>query len=415
MKLTQKLACMAVLTAALTVSAEDKTSGSKDAPAKPKVTKSYQYDGGGIKVPAATADEPTISLSLEKASKHLEDGAAAWTKQKNCVACHTNGTYLFIRPTLTKSLGEPAKEIREFNVAQLKMLSDAGARKLRRSGTRPAQVVYIAAGLAEWDTHVSKKLSTETDQALRLMLELQKPDGSIHSLDCWPPFESSAYQEATMAAMAIATAPGWLKSLADVKEEVEEAKTVDEAKESGDDGKKEEDSKEDSEKSKRVINYKERVEKLKAYIRDTKPPHAYAQVLQFWTSLRMDGILTDGQKEEAILLIRKHQQDDGGWSIRTFSTPEAWGKGNRAAKIRAEADFEKPASDGHMTGLALIVLQEAGVSNDDKQLAAGLKWLKSNQRESGRWWTRSLNTDSWHFITYSGTAYALLALQNAVK
>ena len=36
--------------------------------------------------------------------------------------------------------------------------------------------------------------------------------------------------------------------------------------------------------------------------------------------------------------------------------------------------------------------------------------MKQNQRESGRWWTRSLNNDSSHFITYSGTAYPLLAL-----
>ena len=45
--------------------------------------------------------------------------------------------------------------------------------------------------------------------------------------------------------------------------------------------------------------------------------------------------------------------------------------------------------------------------------AKSIEWLQKNQRESGRWWTRSLNTDSWHFITYSGTAYPLLALQNA--
>jgi hypothetical protein len=29
---------------------------------------------------------------------------------------------------------------------------------------------------------------------------------------------------------------------------------------------------------------------------------------------------------------------------------------------------------------------------------------------TGRWWTRSLNTDTHHYITYSGTAYPLLAL-----
>ena len=65
-----------------------------------------------------------------------------------------------------------------------------------------------------------------------------------------------------------------------------------------------------------------------------------------------------------------------------------------------------------MTGLAIIVLREYGLNAERAQIQKGVEWLKVNQRESGRWWTRSLNTDSWHFITYSGTAYPLLALQS---
>jgi squalene-hopene/tetraprenyl-beta-curcumene cyclase len=64
-----------------------------------------------------------------------------------------------------------------------------------------------------------------------------------------------------------------------------------------------------------------------------------------------------------------------------------------------------------MTGLAIVVLREAGVPAADERLRKGIAWLKSNQRASGRWWTRSLNTESWHFITYSGTAFPLLAMQ----
>ena len=48
---------------------------------------------------------------------------------------------------------------------------------------------------------------------------------------------------------------------------------------------------------------------------------------------------------------------------------------------------------------------------DEPRLKRAVDWLKKNQRDSGRWWTRSLNTDTFHFITYSGTAYALLALE----
>jgi hypothetical protein len=46
-------------------------------------------------------------------------------------------------------------------------------------------------------------------------------------------------------------------------------------------------------------------------------------------------------------MIWKHQQADGGWSIRTFASPEAWGSGNRAEKLRGEREFGRPASDGH--------------------------------------------------------------------
>ena len=109
-------------------------------------------------------------------------------------------------------------------------------------------------------------------------------------------------------------------------------------------------------------------------------------------------------------MIWQRQLPDGGWSIRMFAQPEQWGSGKRAEKLRAEPEFEHPASDGHQTGLCLVVLREAGVSADDPRIQRGLNWLRTNQRVSGRWWTRSLNTDKYHFITFSGSGYALLAL-----
>jgi squalene-hopene/tetraprenyl-beta-curcumene cyclase len=63
-----------------------------------------------------------------------------------------------------------------------------------------------------------------------------------------------------------------------------------------------------------------------------------------------------------------------------------------------------------MTGLAIIALRKAGVPSSDPRIQRGVSWLLTNQRASGRWYTRSLNRDGWQFITYSGTAYPLLAL-----
>jgi squalene-hopene/tetraprenyl-beta-curcumene cyclase len=332
-----------------------------------------QYELGTIKVPAASADEAKLDqISIPLALDYLENGAQSWNSQRKCVTCHTNGIYMTIRPALSDKLGKPSESIREFFVDTLKQLEGLEQDKLKQS-TRPAQVIYTAAGLAEWDKHVAKQLSPETDRALRLMLSIQDATGTWGTLDCWPPYESDAFHEATVAAMAIAAAPGWLTH---VKDEA-------------------------------VLG---KVNLLRSYLRTQTPPHDYSRVLLLWTAARMPDLLEPQQKAELIEMLWKHQREDGGWSIRTFAAPEAWGKGNRAERLRAEPEQANPTSDGHQTGLAIIVLRESGVPANDPRLQKGITWIKSNQRISGRWWTKSLNTDSWHFITYSGTAFPVLAL-----
>ncbi|TXT21564.1 MAG: putative squalene-hopene cyclase [Planctomycetota bacterium] len=281
-----------------------------------------------------------------------------------------------VRPALTPKLGKPSEATREFFLATLKSLETEDRAKLKQS-TRPAQVIYLAAGLAEWDAHVTRQLAPETEKALSLMFEIQLDTGTWGTLDCWPPYESDAFHEATVAAMAAATAPGWLKKVADAKDE-------------------------------KVLGA---IEKLKTYLRTEPPPHDYSRTLLLWTNSRMPGLVDDSRKQELIAMLFKQQRDDGGWSVRTFSSPEKWGKGNREKKLKDEPEFGAPPSDGHMTGLAIIVLREAGVPATDARIQKGVAWLTTNQRASGRWWTRSLNTDAWHFITYSGTAFPLLALQ----
>lgn len=332
-----------------------------------------QYEFESIKVPPASADEPKRdSVSVKAAVEYLDHGAKAWSGARKCISCHTNGTYLSVRPALTPQLGPPSAEIREFFVTTLKSLKETDREELKKS-TKPAQVIYVAAGLAEWDAHVSKTLSPETAEALALMFEIQQDSGTWFSLDCWPPFESDAYHEATVAAMAVGTAPGWLANLKDEK-------------------------------------LLAGVARLKGYLQTTAPLHDYSRVLLLWASSRMPDLLTAEKKSELVETIFKHQRSDGGWSIRTFAAPEEWGKGNRAEKLRNEPELADPPSDGHQTGLAIVVLRSAGVDAKDPRIQKGVQWLQQNQRESGRWWTRSLNTESWHFITYSGTAYPLLAL-----
>jgi len=333
----------------------------------------YQYKFESIFVGPASADEPKLAeLSVEKAEAYLDQGALAWNGERKCVSCHTNGTYMQIRPALSTKLGPPNPAIRAHYVASLEQFTKKSAEQQQES-VAPAQAIYLAAGLAEWDAHVTKSLSTETSDAIALMLDIQLTSGTWGTLDCWPPLESDAYHEATVAAMAIGTAPGWLASLKDDKQ-------------------------------------KAAVQKLKDYLVNTPPLHDYSRVLLLWASTRMPELVSSEQKAKLAEVVWSHQRPDGGWSIRSFAAPEAWGGGNRAKKLRDEPDFANPASDGHQTGLAILVLRATGVDAKDPRLQRGVEWLKKNQRESGRWWTRSLNTDSWHYITYSGTAYPLLAL-----
>ncbi|MEY2726876.1 MAG: hypothetical protein RLZZ458_2743 [Planctomycetota bacterium] len=338
----------------------------------------FQYEFQEIRIPKANADEPVRGqLSTSAASQYLEQASLAWSGQRNCVSCHTNGTYMTIRPALTPTLGAPNVANRAFFVDQLSKLREQPVDRLKQS-TRPAQVIYIAAGLAEWDAHVTGGLSAETATALELMFSIQTEEGTWGTLDCWPPFESDAWHEATVAAMAAAAAPGWLEAVRASTDKPQ---------------------------------LKAGVEKLEAYLRSDKAPHDYGRVLQLWAAARMPQLLDASARQQLLEMLWKHQRPDGSWSIRSFAAPEAWGNGNRAARLRAETDLENPAGDGHMTGLAVIVLREHQVAADDPGLQKAIAWLSANQRESGRWWTRSLNTDSWHFITYSGTAYPLLALQ----
>ena len=333
----------------------------------------HQYHFGEISIPSASADEPVANrLSIAKARAYLDGGAKAWANDRGCVSCHTTGWYGILRPQLISTLGPPDPAFRRFLESVLHETIAEERNKTAR-GTGPAQVVYLAASLASWDAHVTKQLSTETQNALELTFSLQQENGAWSSVQTWPPFESDAYQLATVAAMAAGLAPGWIEQH-------------------------------------RADELGEGVARLRNYLKTTEPPHDYARVALLWASRYLPGLLDSETKDVITKTVLDRQRPDGGWSLRSFGEPEQWGVGNRSERLRAEADFDSPPSDGHQTGLAIVVLSEAGIPSSHPAIQRGLTWLKRNQRQSGRWWTKSLNTDKWNFITFTGTLYPVMAL-----
>ena len=336
----------------------------------------HQYEHETISIPAATSSESKReTFSLQAALDYLDDGALAWSRERQCVSCHTNGSYLLTRPSLTELAGPPSKEVRTFFESQLVEFQNQSPDSLKK-GIIPTQLAYLAAGLANWDQHVAKRLSPQTTEALELMLSSQAENGSFSNDDCWPPLESSEYHGATVAALAILAAPNWQDSVSYRKHEPQ-------------------------------------VKKLWHYLQLTAPPHDYATLLLLWIASEKPDLQDQVQKKSLVNRMLQLQRPDGGWSIRSFAGAHQWGGGNRAEKLLGEGHYDTPESDGHQTGLVTYVLQKSGLTKEHPAVSQGLDWLLTNQRESGRWWTRSLNTDKFHFITYSGTCYPLLALAEA--
>lgn len=306
-----------------------------------------------------SATEPLAkSFSAAKAAEYLDGVGVGWTRDRKCITCHTNLPYLLARPTLPGTEGW--KEVRAF------LEKDATAWPTKEKPPGPAYVVTTAFALAFNDTRTGGSMHPVTKTALDRMWREQLPTGEWKWLKCeWPPMEHDDYYGATMAALAVGYAPP------------EYAKS--EAAQVG-------------------------LAKLKDYLRNTPAPDLHHKTMLLWASTKVDGLLTATERNRIVCELRIKQHADGGWSLPSLGT----------YKRRDKSDNDPNApSDGYATGFAAFVLSQAGVPATDPALLRGAAWIRANQRESGRWYTRSLNNDKAHYITNAGSAFCVLALESA--
>ncbi|MDA1051580.1 MAG: squalene--hopene cyclase [Planctomycetota bacterium] len=311
-----------------------------------------------VTAPAAnSADEPLATeFSLDNATRFLDQASLDWTKSRKCFTCHTNFSYLISRPTVSAK-GTAHQQIRE-------ALEEMVEKRWETDGPRwGAEVVMSAAVLAMNDAATSGKLHAATRKALDRMWTLQREDGGFDWLKCgWPPMESDDDYGIAIAALAAGAAPeGYGKS---------------EAARAG-------------------------VQKLRDYLKENPPPTIHHTAMLMWADSYGTELLATAQREAALDRLLALQQPDGGWS---FATLGDW-------KRSDGSEQDTNVSDGYGTGFVVFVLRRAGIAADDVRLQKGVSWLKQHQRESGRWYSRSLNKDSKHFISHAGTAFAVMAIQ----
>lgn len=342
----------------------------------------FQYDSGDIKITIPTAEEPKVrafgAAAIKAAAKYLDDGAHAWMREKSCVACHTTGVYLTERPGLTRWLGTPDAEVL---LDFVKRIPDKPATP-KTSGdityySQADRAVWVAAGLAEWDKHVTCKLSEHTQRALRDMLAKQSSHGGYYvGGEVEIPYVTTDFELTVQAARAITSAPGWLAGLKDAE----------------------------------LLG---RVARLKDFLRTTKPRNDYERALKLELSAMMPDLVTKPERDAVMAMLWEKQRPDGGWSTRRMSDTRNWSDhmtDTVVKLIESQPDAQDPGSDAYMTAFAIVLLRDSGVPAADARIQRGIAWLKREQRESGRWWMQSLYRGKYQFITYIATCQALKAL-----
>ena len=325
--------------------------------AEQSVTKKLEHPA------ASLANEPLLpDVSLEKATEFLDAGARA--HEKKCVNCHASFAYLMARPALpvfTEKHGEVRKSLEDW-VAYLEGLQ----LRTTSDSRRRAEAVMSGAVLAQHDAETTGKLRPVTRRALDLMWQVQLPDGGFDWLkpNDEPPSAIDNHFGATMAAIAAGIAPGGYA---------------------------------DSPKT-RV-----HIDKLRGYLRTHPPQHMHQRGMLMLADHFLGGLMSEQKRRHIVSDLFELQHPDGGWALAAL--------GDATWKRKDNTPQDLTTSDGYGTGFSVYVLRTAGgIPADDGRIQRAVAWLKSNQRASGGWYSRSpKNKDA--LSSYVGSAYAVMALK----
>jgi squalene-hopene/tetraprenyl-beta-curcumene cyclase len=313
-------------------------------------------------LPRATADEPRLPRYDEgKAAQFLDKYAVEWAEKNGCGTCHTTVPALMARPLITSVPGDSA-----IGTIRTKLLEFSAQHRKESDAWTVPFLIPGASALAINDVESGRALDPRVSELFDYIYAHQSPDGS------WPypdhpalvPFlERDTSYVAILAALAAGYAPGYFAERPGARRGLEQ---------------------------------------LKEYLRQHLPEKLHNQIVLLWASVRLSGLLTAEQQSAIEKWLLKDQNADGGWTLASFGR---WPRHDGAPN-----DPHGP-SDGYATGLATLVLCERGYKEPRAPIRKSLAWIESNQRVSGRWFTRSLYSDQFkNYLSNMATAYDVMAL-----
>lgn len=313
-------------------------------------------------------EEPlAAAFSLPRAVAFTDGASKEWRKERNCVTCHTNGLYLLTRPAAGGLDGEYA-QTRGLAKDYLEryLVKDEEPR-----GQRGAieGLVSTSAFLALSDMQTEGELDPITRLGLDYAFGKQDEDGAWTDwLKCnWPPYEVDDHFGVSLMVLTMGRVP-------------EEYRSTPVARKG--------------------------LKRLRTWLKKNPPENLQQTAMTLWATHGQAGFTTRSKQAKWRSEILAAQRKDGGWSMEDLSD-ERW--------IRDDGSPQEAESVAYATALCCAVLLETGSSASDEALSRGLDWLRANQRESGRWFTRSPRKDGKHFISHAATNLAVLALARAAE
>jgi len=301
-----------------------------------------------------------------------------------CVSCHTGVTYLLARPALRRALGESEPTSYEMGLTTAlrarvdkkvaQELFPAFAKEPRASQAIGVEAILCALFLT-LDEAERPSLSAAALQAFDRMWSLQILEGKAKGAWAWfdldlDPWETPAspFYGATLAAMAVGSAPAEYRARPEVRR---------------------------------------RVAELTAYLkREQQAQPLHNRLMLLWASTKLSEVLPRSGQKSIMREIWQKQEADGGWTIDALGP---W-KTHPAATPSV-------GSNSYATALTALAMRKAGVARADPGMIRALNWLKERQdRQAGFWTAQSMNKQygpgsmQSRFMQDAASAYSAMAL-----